>query len=262
MEVPYHSNAHAADCANSFEVMLSSSGQELHPLRLASCFIAALGHDVGHPGYNNAYMMNSRHELAVTYNDRSCLENFHAAELERLIAEVHLLFLPKELEKKERQVRISYILSTDMSKHMQDLADLRLKLGCKDFDPLNNVSDQQLATLWLFRASDIAHSAKPWAIHQKWSMRVVQERLRCSKSERDLHIFSLYKIYTCMCISSIPLDHLHRYVSSLIWPSRSTYAWSLFPVLYERGRSSMPRATENVTWTCPSLLSATESILT
>lgn len=101
--MPYHSNAHAADCANSFEVMLSSSGQELHPLRLASCYLAALGHDVGHPGYNNAYMMNSRHELAVTYNDRSVLENFHAAELERLIANVHLLALPKELEKKERQ---------------------------------------------------------------------------------------------------------------------------------------------------------------
>ena len=28
--------------------------------------------------------------------------------------------------------------------------------------------------MWLFRASDIAHSAKPWPIHRKWSMRVVQ----------------------------------------------------------------------------------------
>ena len=73
-------------------------------------------------------------------------------------------------------MRISYILSTDMSKHMADLGDLRVKLGCKDFDPVNNVSDQQLATLWLFRAADIAHSAKPWAIHHKWSMRVVQEQ--------------------------------------------------------------------------------------
>ena len=75
------------------------------------------------------------------------------------------------------QVRITYILSTDMSKHMQDLADFRLKLGCKDFDPVGNVADHQLATMWLFRAADIAHSAKPWNIHRKWSMRVVQVRL-------------------------------------------------------------------------------------
>ena len=32
----------------------------------------------------------------------------------------------------------------------------------------------RLATMWLFRASDIAHSAKPWPIHRTWSMRVVQ----------------------------------------------------------------------------------------
>eukprot|EP00435_Cladocopium_sp_Y103_P016138 s1071_g4.t1 len=79
-DVPYHSNAHAADCANSLEVMLSNSGQDVHPLRTASCYIAALGHDVGHPGVNNAFMINSRHELAITYNDRSVLESFHAAD--------------------------------------------------------------------------------------------------------------------------------------------------------------------------------------
>lgn len=174
-EVPYHSNAHAADCANSLEVMLSNSGQDINPLRTASCYIAALGHDVGHPGVNNAFMINSRHELAITYNDRSVLESFHAAELERLLGTVRVLALPKALEHKERQVRIAYILSTDMSKHMQDLADFRLKLGCKDFDPVGNVADHQLATMWLFRASDIAHSAKPWGIHRRWSMRVVQE---------------------------------------------------------------------------------------
>ncbi|CAK9025054.1 5'-cAMP phosphodiesterase 4 (Phosphodiesterase 4) (DdPDE4) [Durusdinium trenchii] len=134
-EVPYHSNAHAADCANSFEVMLSNSGQDPHPLRIASCYIAALGHDMGHPGVNNAFMVNSRQDLALTYNDRSVLENYHAAELERLLVSRRVLALPKALEQKERQVRIAYILSTDMSKHMQDLGDFRLKLGCKDFVP-------------------------------------------------------------------------------------------------------------------------------
>eukprot|EP00435_Cladocopium_sp_Y103_P022937 s1071_g5.t1 len=109
-------------------------------------------------------------------------------ELERLLGTARVLALPKALEHKERQVRIAYILSTDMSKHMQDLADFRLKLGCKDFDPVGNAADHQLATMWLFRASDIAHSAKPWNIHRKWSMRVVQEFHEQGDRERAMDL--------------------------------------------------------------------------
>ena len=54
---------------------------------------------------------------------------------------------------------------------------LNMFAGAGIQDPVGNVADHQLATMWLFRASDIAHSAKPWSIHRKWSMRVVQAEL-------------------------------------------------------------------------------------
>ena len=41
--------------------------------------IAALGHDVGHPGVNNRYLVNSSDYLAIRYNDISVLENMHAS---------------------------------------------------------------------------------------------------------------------------------------------------------------------------------------
>ena len=47
--------------------------------------IAALGHDVGHPGVNNHYLVRTADPVALTYNDVSVLENMHAATLLQII---------------------------------------------------------------------------------------------------------------------------------------------------------------------------------
>ena len=41
--------------------------------------MAALGHDIGHPGVNNGFLSEVGHELAMQYNDRSPLENMPGA---------------------------------------------------------------------------------------------------------------------------------------------------------------------------------------
>ena len=41
--------------------------------------IAAACHDHEHPGQGNAFLIDTRHELAVRYNDVSVLENHHIA---------------------------------------------------------------------------------------------------------------------------------------------------------------------------------------
>lgn len=45
------------------------------------CQIGALAHDLGHPGVTNTFLVSTRNQLALTYNDASCLENFHVASL-------------------------------------------------------------------------------------------------------------------------------------------------------------------------------------
>jgi len=48
----------------------------------------------GHTGVNNDFLIKTRHELALTYNDQSPLENFHLAASTRLIQDAHNCFIP------------------------------------------------------------------------------------------------------------------------------------------------------------------------
>jgi hypothetical protein len=66
--LPYHNSCHAADVLSStvFLVNQSELREATTDLELFSLIIAALAHDVGHPGVNNRYLVNSRDEIAFT----------------------------------------------------------------------------------------------------------------------------------------------------------------------------------------------------
>ena len=63
----YHSSTHAADVMYSLMFLSKSSGLLFYSsdLEVAACVVATLGHDVGHLGYNNRFLVNSGHALAV-----------------------------------------------------------------------------------------------------------------------------------------------------------------------------------------------------
>ena len=53
----------------------------LSPLELLAAIIAGLGHDVGHPALTNKFLISVRDEIALTYNDKSVLENMHISKV-------------------------------------------------------------------------------------------------------------------------------------------------------------------------------------
>lgn len=84
---PYHNAIHAADVLLSCHQMLLQTGLEnrLTDFEVFMLLFAAVAHDVGHPGTTGQFQINSGSEIALTYNDRSCLENMHAAKTFKIV---------------------------------------------------------------------------------------------------------------------------------------------------------------------------------
>lgn len=69
---PYHNFQHAFDVTNVMYLFLknTSAVNYLTTVDVFALMVAALAHDVGHPGLNNSFQVTCRSELAILYNDQ------------------------------------------------------------------------------------------------------------------------------------------------------------------------------------------------
>ncbi|XP_036167603.1 cAMP-specific 3',5'-cyclic phosphodiesterase 4C isoform X10 [Myotis myotis] len=151
-DVAYHNSLHAADVAQSTHVLLAMPALEavFTDLEVLAAIFASAIHDVDHPGVSNQFLINTNSELALMYNDASVLENHHLAVGFKLLqAENCNVF--RNLSTKEwlslRRMVIDIVLATDMSKHMNLLADLKTMVETKKVTSLgvlllDNYSDR------------------------------------------------------------------------------------------------------------------------
>lgn len=93
----------------------------LRPLDALTLLITAIGHDVGHPGVNNAFLVSLNAPLAQLYNDKSVLEAFHCAAYSQILRRYWTATFD---DTKMRALMINSILATDMGVHMKYMSDL------------------------------------------------------------------------------------------------------------------------------------------
>ncbi len=128
-------------------------GANFLPIEILALYCSAAMHDYDHPGLNNQFLVTTSSPLvkvynyahfclhryanifpfkAVLYNDRSVLENHHAAASWSLLKSDDNFNFLVNLEASEwkrfRYMVIENILATDLSKHFPILADFSSKV--------------------------------------------------------------------------------------------------------------------------------------
>jgi hypothetical protein len=131
-ENPFHHFRHAATVtitAWRFLDLAPAAADALEDLGVLSLLLAAICHDLDHPGTTNAFQVNTGSALAMRYNDASVLENHHAATGFALMERAGILrhLSPGEY-RAARKAILAAILATDMSAHKELLARVTAKV--------------------------------------------------------------------------------------------------------------------------------------
>lgn len=84
--------------------------------------IAALGHDLNHPGTNNMYEIKMDTELAKIANKESVLEKMHLKTFFNILKTKNITILDKTKNpQKMKELITRAILATDVSRHFKGL---------------------------------------------------------------------------------------------------------------------------------------------
>lgn len=164
----------------------------LPPLELMAIYIAAAMHDFEHPGRTNAFIVATHAPLAVLYNDRSVLENHHAAAAWNLLLSKPEFNFLKNLEtaefKRLRYVIIECILATDLKRHFEILAEFTAKTNLEDSSGINwnDEADRLLVSEMAMKLSDINGPCKRRDIHVSWTDRICEEFYEQGDEEASL----------------------------------------------------------------------------
>ncbi|KAF7237628.1 cGMP-inhibited 3',5'-cyclic phosphodiesterase A [Varanus komodoensis] len=159
-------------------------------LELMALYVAAAMHDYDHPGRTNAFLVATSAPQAVLYNDRSVLENHHAAAAWNLFMsrpEYNFLVHLDHVEFKHfRFLVIEAILATDLKKHFDFVAKFNAKVNDDVGIDWTNENDRLLVCQMCIKLADINGPAKCKDLHLQWTEGIVNEFYEQGDEEASL----------------------------------------------------------------------------
>eukprot|EP00928_Gymnodinium_smaydae_P088675 TRINITY_DN72737_c0_g1_i1.p1 TRINITY_DN72737_c0_g1~~TRINITY_DN72737_c0_g1_i1.p1 ORF type:complete len:522 (-),score=94.94 TRINITY_DN72737_c0_g1_i1:19-1584(-) len=201
--ITFHNNLHAADVTQSVHSLLTEfdMNRYLDPMDRFVLVLGAIIHDVAHDGRTNIFHINMQDELALRYNDRSVLENFHLSTTFNLMADnddANLMHgLTPDQARILRTELIDAVLGTDMAvsparvKEFVAIASENLR----DIEKWRaNSKAMYSLRSFVLHAADISNQAKPFSIAVNWATRLFEELFQQGDEE-----FALGQAISPMC---------------------------------------------------------------
>uniref|UniRef100_A0A8D9DZM7 3',5'-cyclic-AMP phosphodiesterase n=1 Tax=Cacopsylla melanoneura TaxID=428564 RepID=A0A8D9DZM7_9HEMI len=220
----YHNSTHASDVLQAVAAFLEKEklNQILDELDEACCLIAAIVHDIDHPGKSSAFLCNAGNDLAILYNDISVLESHHSALTFKLTLKDDRANIFKGLErdtyKVARQSIVDMVLATEMTKHFEHLAkfvsvfntptvqchgeqaqDYGAQDGSNNKSPssdpgpdddyhVNSPEAVNLVRRMLIKCADVANPTRPLPLCVEWGRRIAEEYFAQTDEEKALKL--------------------------------------------------------------------------
>jgi len=204
----FHNFSHACDVLHSVTRMMRiiQSDSFLVELEQFALLIAAIAHDLGHPGVNNGFLSEVGHEHALQYNDRSPLENMHVSKLYQTVVvqpECNVFAnLSKEQYREVRKFCIETILHTDMMGHNTMVKELQMvyQMNSEIFaaseggnsiaviEVFNQSETKALAMNNLLHSADVSNPCRTWDCCRPWAMMVLEEFFAQGDQEKMLGV--------------------------------------------------------------------------
>lgn len=171
----FHNFKHAIDVMqatwNLCQILLPGN----HELTLLLC-LAAIGHDIGHPGTNNSLFRDNSY-LSVSFENTSILENFHFQTFHEVIKSIwpqvfHLSIKGVNVTDNNENITKNVILATDMSLH-SNYVNILTKQKKSEMTIIDILS-------FIIKAADISNVTRPLNISAKWAYLITLEFRDCS----------------------------------------------------------------------------------
>eukprot|EP01130_Rhizamoeba_saxonica_P015721 TRINITY_DN7101_c0_g1_i1.p1 TRINITY_DN7101_c0_g1~~TRINITY_DN7101_c0_g1_i1.p1 ORF type:complete len:460 (+),score=92.02 TRINITY_DN7101_c0_g1_i1:27-1406(+) len=185
---PYHNNMHGAEVLQCLDYLIYTTHlidylSDTHEL---GAILAAIIHDYKHPGYNNHFIVSTGNDIALIYNDKSVLENYHLSQSFQILYECQLLsHLPAQALRSVRKIIIDMVLATDMTQHFDILGQFKTKQAAGVLTPKNN-GDPTLLLEIAIKCADLGHTTKMKESHINWTNRINTEFYNQGEEEKGL----------------------------------------------------------------------------
>ena len=164
-KVAYHCFAHCVDVLQRTCASLHILGDVLDEDKRAAFVVAALTHDLKHPGLNNAV-------YKATQPQHESLEHMHAHYMEELLRDSEMMLIEASNMDALIQLTRRLILTTDLAKHQALMAS-------KEQVPLE---------VLLLKASDVSNVSREFHINYQWSQRLRSENKYCVRAGDKLGV--------------------------------------------------------------------------